>query len=89
MEAHQEVAADLSLFQAIPVIVKFGYVLVRSVDNRSNGIVTATDLSVQFLRLAEPFLLLSEIEQHVRRLTGGHFTKSELQEACDPGLQKI
>lgn len=57
MEAHQELRADSSLFQAIPVIVEHQYVLVRSPqDNRISGIVTASDLSLQFRQLAEPFL---------------------------------
>ena len=32
------------------------------------GIVTASDLSLQFQQLAEPFLLLREIELHIRQL---------------------
>jgi len=51
--------------------VEFGYVLVRDQrDRRITGIVTASDLSLQFQALAEPFLLLREIELHVRQLLG-------------------
>ena len=78
MDIHQEVRADVSIFQAIPLIVQYDYVLVRASDNQISGIVTASDLSLQFLQLSEPFLLLGEIENHVRQLIGDKFTSSEL-----------
>ncbi|MDA8050764.1 MAG: CBS domain-containing protein [Rhodospirillales bacterium] len=62
------VDSNRTLFDAIPIIVEYGYVLVRQHDRRISGIVTASDLSLQFPALAEPFLLLREIELHVRRL---------------------
>lgn len=65
------VDSNRTLFEAIPTIVEHGYVLVRDQrDRRITGIVTASDLSLQFQILAEPFLLLREIELHVRRLLG-------------------
>ena len=79
-----EIGADRSLFSALPTIVDQGYVLVRDSANRVAGIVTTSDLSAQFQQLAEPFLLLGEIENHVRRLIDGRFTKEELGEAKDP-----
>jgi CBS domain-containing protein len=85
MDQSQEIRADASIFQAIPIIVQHQYVLVRGADNRISGIVTASDLSLQFQQLAEPFLLLSEIENHVRRLIGAKFNAIELLEARDPG----
>ena len=84
MDNHHEIRAELSLFQAIPVIVQYQYVLVRGSDNKITGIVTATDLSLQFQQLAEPFLLLGEIENHVRRLLGDNFTPDELAVVRDP-----
>jgi CBS domain-containing protein len=83
-DQHREVGADTSLFDAISAIVVSGYVLVRARDNKISGIVTASDLSLQFQQLAEPFLLLGEIEQHVRKLVEGKYTQAELQDARDP-----
>lgn len=85
MDQPQEIKVDASIFQAIPIIVQHQYVLVRASDNRISGIVTASDLSLQFQQLAEPFLLLSEIENHVRQLIGAKFNTNELSEARDPG----
>jgi CBS domain-containing protein len=84
MDAAHEIGADSSMFQAIPIIVQQQYVLVRGSDKRITGIVTSSDLSLQFQQLTEPFLLLSEIENHVRRIIGDRFTVEELAKARDP-----
>ena len=52
--------------EAIPVIVEHGYVLVRQIDRKISGIVTASDLSLQFQELAEPFLHVREVELHLQ-----------------------
>jgi CBS domain-containing protein len=85
MEKHREVSSDTSLFAAIPAIVESQYVLVRASDKRITGIVTAVDLSMQFRQLAEPFLLLGEIEHQIRRLIENRFTAQQLAEVKDPG----
>ena len=77
MKPHQEIPATTSLINAIPVIVQSQYVLVRD-QGRITGIVTASDLSVQFQHLAEPFLLLGEIENHIRLIIGDNFSLAEL-----------
>jgi CBS domain-containing protein len=84
MDQHQEIRADVSMFQAISAIGQHGYVLVRGIDNKITGIVTASDLNIQFQQLAEPFLLLGEIENHIRTILDGKFTLTELTEAGDP-----
>jgi predicted transcriptional regulator len=84
MDAHQEIRSSASMFRAIPIIIQHQYVLIRGGDNRITGIVTASDLSLQFLQLAEPFLLLGEIENHIRRILASKFSSAELAEAKDP-----
>ena len=76
--------SNVSLFSAIPAIVERGFVLVRDGQNSISGIVTTTDLSLQFRQLAEPFLLLGEIEKHLRRLGDGKFSAEELAAVKDP-----
>jgi CBS domain-containing protein len=85
MDPHHEIRADSSLFQAIPIIVEHQYVLIRGSDNRITGIVTASDLSLQFQQLAEPFLLLGEIENHIRRILSDKFSNEQLAAIRDPG----
>jgi CBS domain-containing protein len=78
MRQHHEVDSTDSLFRVISRIVEHSYVLVRAEDKTIGGIVTNTDLSLQFQQLSEPFLLLAEIENHVRKLIDGKFTVKEL-----------
>ena len=84
MAPHQEISSNASIFDAIRTIVNHDYVLIRAPDNRISGIVTTSDLSLQFQQLAEPFLLIGEIENYVRRLLRGKFSKDELSSAKDP-----
>jgi hypothetical protein len=84
MEQHQEISAEVSLFAAIDIIIQHEYVLIRDSSKKISGIVTTSDLSLQFLQLGEPFLLLGEIENQIRRLIHGKFSKDELADARDP-----
>lgn len=84
MDQHRELSADDSLFVAIPVIIENGYVLIRDGQGKISGIVTTNDLSRQFQQLGEPFLLLEEVENHIRSMVDGKFTEAELKAACDP-----
>ena len=84
MEAPKVIGADTSLFNAITEIVNNQYVLIRDSSNKISGIVTTSDLSLEFKQLTEPFLLLAEIENHIRQLIySGGFTKDQLRECCD------
>ena len=75
--------SDTSLFAAIPRIIENDYALVRRNDG-TYWIVTTADLSGKFRDLAEPFLLLAEIENHLRDLLDEHLTKATIQAAKDP-----
>ena len=79
MDPAVEVAADARLFDAIGDIREHGYVLVRDVRNKISGIVTTSDLADQFVQLARPFLLIGEIEGHLRNLLHRKFTLDELR----------
>ena len=81
MDPHVEVPVTTPLFEAIGTIAEHGYVLVRGENHQITGIVTATDLSLQFMQLAGPFLFVGEIEGHLRHLIHGKFTLEQLKEA--------
>ncbi|MDO8207164.1 MAG: CBS domain-containing protein [Gallionella sp.] len=83
MKPHYEVQSTDSLFRVIAHIIEHSYVLVRGEDRTITGIITTSDLSLQFQQLSEPFLLLSEIENHVRLVIDGKFTAEELASAKD------
>jgi predicted transcriptional regulator len=84
MEYASETRLDTSLFEVIPQIVQHDCVLVRDGTRKLTGIITTADLSVQFAQLGEPFLLLGQIENHVRNVIAEKFAKTELKAACDP-----
>lgn len=84
MEPHHEVRAEISIFDAIPLISQNDYVLVRGEKSQITGIVTASDLSLQFQTLSEPFLLLSEIENLMRNMIGRKFSLGEILSAVNP-----
>jgi CBS domain-containing protein len=84
METAVEVSPNASLFNAIQSIVEHECVLVRDETRNLTGIVTTADLSLQFRDLGEPFLVLGQIESHIRNLIADRYQKAELIEACDP-----
>jgi CBS domain-containing protein len=84
MDPHVEISSDASLFTAIPIIVEHGYTLVRAPDRRIAGMITTSDLSLQFQQLSEPFLLLGEIENHIRRIIDKKFNGLDLEAVKDP-----
>ena len=84
MEKPEIIPSDTHLFDAVNIIAQNEVVLVRNSENKIAGLVTTSDISLQFGALSEPFLLLSEIENHVRRLIDGKFSLEELTKARDP-----
>ncbi len=88
-EPAREIPSSTPLFNAIGDIVKYGYVLVRDEKNVITGIVTAGDISNQFMQLAGPFLLIGEIEGYLRHLIHGKFKIEEMRDASAEGQQEI
>jgi len=84
MDAPHVINNDSPLFAAIETIVSHDYVLVQLSDKRIGGIVTTADLSLHVRQLAEPFLLIGEIENHIRRLIHRKFVKEDLEKVRDP-----
>lgn len=81
---HKEISSDTYIFAAVDDIIANQYVLIRNSENVIYGIVTTSDLSLQFRQLGEPFLLLGEIENYIRRMIQDKYTRDELKAACDP-----
>ena len=79
---YQLISYDTSLFKALPMIIEHDYVLVENSFKEICGIVTASDLSLQFKQLTEPFLLVAEIENYIRQILK-KLSKEELANAKD------
>lgn len=82
MDEAQEISASASLFAGIKIILDHNYVLIRAADKRIAGIVTSTDITHQFEETSTPFLLLAEIENHLRALISKKLTISDIKNAC-------
>jgi hypothetical protein len=63
-----EVNEERPLIDAVREILQHKTVVVRSRHNNLCGMVTARDVAPVFIELAEPFLLLGQIENHMRGL---------------------
>jgi CBS domain-containing protein len=83
-EPHHEVRATESMFEVIRLLAQRECVLVRDGTNIISGIVTAADISEQFRTLSEPFLLLGDIENNLRRLIEIAFSIEDMKAARDP-----
>jgi predicted transcriptional regulator len=76
-----EVEPSTSVFKVMSLLSEHEYVLVRGSDRVITGIVTTSDLTVQYRQWTEPFLLIGEIEQRLRGLVRGKFDKDELRDS--------
>ena len=83
----KRIRIDDPLLDSVEVVATHDYVLVMGKSGELSGIITASDFTDQFNKLADPFLRIEEIEMLLRRLTEGRFTKGELREAV-PDDQK-
>ena len=79
MNPARVIHSEAPLLDAIDDISEHGYVLVIGADKSIAGIVTGSDIAKQFLQLASPFLLIGEIEGHLRSLVQGKFTLEQLR----------
>lgn len=70
---------DTPLFEAVKDVLEKEVVLVRKKDRTISGIITATDIGEEFISLAEPFLFIEQIENHLRRLLHEKFSPEEIQ----------
>ena len=69
---------ETPILDAVSKIIKNEFALVKKSDNLISGIVTIADISLQFLNVTAPFLLLEQIENHIRQILDGKFLVEEL-----------
>jgi CBS domain-containing protein len=72
---------ETPLLDAIRKIILNDFVLVKK-ENSVSGIVTLADISDQFISVTEPFLLLEQIENHIRLILDGKFLVEEMRSFC-------
>jgi CBS domain-containing protein len=73
------VQADDDLLKQVPRIRTSGFALVVGGNHLPIGIVTTADLADQFVNLANPFVVISEIERRLRRIIGAVCTIEQIK----------
>lgn len=84
MDEPHELPLNASLFRAINTIVEHNYVLIRSSDKKICGIVTASDIALRFESISTPFLLIAEIEKHLRNIIDSKLQIADIRNSCAP-----
>lgn len=84
MEEVEVLDEDEALFDALPIIAENQFVLVKGSDQSITGLVTVSDITMEFNRLAEHFLQIGIIENHLRHIIQDEFDVAEFQQFKDP-----
>lgn len=74
---------ETPLLEAISTIIENQFALIKKLDNSISGIVTVADISTQFINDTEPFLLVEQIENHVRQILDSKFLLEDLRSFCE------
>jgi predicted transcriptional regulator len=70
---------EMPLLDAVDIIKNKEVILVQKKDKSICGLVTITDIAIEFYSLAEPFFLIGQIESVIREIIGDKFNKQELE----------
>jgi hypothetical protein len=89
MEKAQVLESSVPLSHAIDQIITHEVVLVRDGAGAIVGIVTTADVSEEYRRMSEPFLMFGELENHIRALIGPNFSADELRAVALPGEREV
>jgi len=73
---------DTPFIRAIEVVKEHNFAVVLAKDNSLYGIVTVSDVTKQFISETEPFVLLSELESHLRNLLRDKILVEDLKKLC-------
>ncbi len=74
---------DEPIFKAVGIILEKEVVLVKDKSKSISGIVTGTDIGLLFHKLAEPFLIIEQIENLVRRILDDKLTFDDIKKVLD------
>ncbi|MGG5504262.1 CBS domain-containing protein [Myroides odoratimimus] len=74
---------DEPLFKAVKIILEKEVVLIKNYKKEISGIITATDIGEQFLILSEPFFIIEQIENLIRRILDDILTFDDINSVLD------
>lgn len=73
---------ETPLIEAIEIVKKHDFAVVLAKDKSLYGIVTVSDVTNQFIQESEAFVLLSELESHLRNLLRDKILVEDLVKLC-------
>ncbi len=76
---------EAPILGAVSKIIDNDFALIIKKDKTISGIVTIADISLQFINVTEPFLLLEQIENNIRQILDGKFLIADLRGFCKTG----
>lgn len=76
------VLPECPFLSVVDMVRRYEFVLIEDKSHTLKGIVTLDDIIAQYREWSEAYLLLGEIEEHIRVLTDDKFTPEELQAIC-------
>lgn len=71
------------LLKAIKKIYRNGFAVITNATKDLCGLITTYDISSEFFSITEPFLLLEQIENHIRQLLGGKILLEHIRDICN------
>lgn len=77
------VDSNHSLFDAARLVADVDCVLIKGEDGTITGILTSYDLTVDFRERSEPFVLLEQIEKHIRNQLDRTISVPDMREVRD------
>lgn len=81
---------DTPLIRAVEIVRRHDFAVVLAKDKSLFGIVTVSDITDQFIAETEPFVLLNELENHIRNLMRDKILLEDLKRLCQkPDEQEI
>jgi hypothetical protein len=78
MESPIIVSVDDPVIDLIAKVISHDFVVVKDREKRLSGIITSTDISQEFHKIGEPFLLIGSIERGLRQLMRPCFDDPEV-----------
>jgi CBS domain-containing protein len=85
----RDVGYQADLLTVLEDIRKQGFIFVRNESNEVAGIITAADVAGRYRVMADPFILIGDLDRLLRRLIVRGLTIAEVVARCDPSGDRI
>ncbi|MEU8608203.1 hypothetical protein AB0C29_09395 [Actinoplanes sp. NPDC048791] len=85
----RDVSYRSDLLTVLEELRRRGFLFVRNESNEIAGIVTAADVAGRYGEMANPFILIGDLDRLLRRIIIRKITLAEVVAACDPSGNRI